>query len=462
MAVPADFPRSDSLNVPETSTTMHNGYTDSLNGETACAHDSGAVTWDTLTFPGQDVAIAFCSAGDSPTSDATEWPDTTGLWVWRAAAFSLTRLLVERPHIVAGRRVVELAAGCALPSAAAVRLGAAFILATDASIATLPLASANLHANGLCDATCSYPESPRSAEVRFDADGISTFTQGGTRTPRSTAEPTPCAHTARLRWCCDADIEDARARHIEVANGVDVVLASDALWLRPYITDDIYVQAVELLSTATRILRHAQCEQATTAPLGSGAQAANPTSSQKCRTDCEAVTRAAPLCPIIVLSFVHRLGGMAADVQAAAEMLGLTSTVVSPPWGNGDSASHTHGDEQIASAPVGIMVVSRCPCCIAALPTILALNCSLSVAIEDETAASARRRSAMMRAEARIVAESAPARVNPLWCHPQPRAHNGASLPATRKLTEAREALARDAQRPTCQRSNPADARSGE
>jgi predicted nicotinamide N-methyase len=77
-----------------------------------------------------------------------EWAPVAPYWsvLWRSGV-ALAREVAAAD--LAGRRVVELGCGLALPSVAAARAGAASVLATDRCAEALALAERNAAANGL-------------------------------------------------------------------------------------------------------------------------------------------------------------------------------------------------------------------------------------------------------------------------------------------------------------------------
>ncbi len=86
-------------------------------------------------------------SADLPDAGPVEWAPIAPYWsvLWRSGV-ALARELDGVP--VAGKRVVELGCGLALPSIAAARAGAE-VLATDASSEALSLVTRNADANGV-------------------------------------------------------------------------------------------------------------------------------------------------------------------------------------------------------------------------------------------------------------------------------------------------------------------------
>ena len=323
------------------------------------------------------VALRWRASLAPPTVEAcSRWPDLTGRYVWREAALALVQLLCARPALCRGRAVLELAAGCAVPSAAAAALGARLVLATDAAEETLALASDNVAANLLeGGAGREGREDDVAAEAAEDsgvgpgpsrpqyggggerggwgsADGIAllppgwgvserelrtTSLVGGVLLPRvpgsaspslrpaaETPPPPPpplpppppgreaphvataLPHAARLVWSSKADADAVLAR-VGGAPLFDVVLATDALWLRPYSDDSIVRQASELFGAALRLAR--------------------PGGGTACRAAGAAWT-VARCCPLVLVSSERRLAGVGADARRAAEALGMAFAVV--------------------------------------------------------------------------------------------------------------------------------------
>ena len=339
----------------------------------------GTSVWETATF--SSTVLTSCSEpGRVQPQHCVEWPDSTGLWLWEGAALALVQLLCARPGLCEGRGVLELAAGCGVPSAAAAALGASYVLATDAASATLALSNANILRNeqpqrkkereeldGGDDAApaedpeAAVPPSPQFCGTWGFSGGLLPCPSPLSTAPSSPALPplaalslpslllpvlpmpahlTPppffegptsvnedreatvllsCA--ARLRWCCERDI----ATVFEHCGGrrFDVVLASDALWLRPYCDDDIFEQSRELLSTALRFMRPSL-------PLGGGGCPLAAAASS-CDPRVASTSRPQPTlkcCSIVIVSTERRLAGMGADLRRAATALGLHSAIV--------------------------------------------------------------------------------------------------------------------------------------
>jgi hypothetical protein len=107
-------------------------------------------------------------------------------------------------------------------------------------------------------------------------------------------------------WSSTVDA-DAVLTRVGGAPLFDVVLATDALWLRPYSDDSIVRQASELFGAALRLTR----------PGGGAA----------CRA-AGAAWAAARCCPLVLLSSERRLAGVGADARRAAEALGMAFAVV--------------------------------------------------------------------------------------------------------------------------------------
>ena len=102
----------------------------------------------TIELPSGELRILQPSeAADLPDAGPVEWAPVVPYWavLWRSGV-ALARELEGLP--LAGRRVVELGCGLAVPSIAAARAGAS-VLATDESGEALALAARNAAANGV-------------------------------------------------------------------------------------------------------------------------------------------------------------------------------------------------------------------------------------------------------------------------------------------------------------------------
>jgi predicted nicotinamide N-methyase len=102
----------------------------------------------TVELPSGDLRILQPrEAAELPDSGPVEWAPVAPYWavLWRSGV-ALARELERIP--LAGRRVVELGCGLAVPSIAAARAGAS-VLATDESPEALTLAERNARANGV-------------------------------------------------------------------------------------------------------------------------------------------------------------------------------------------------------------------------------------------------------------------------------------------------------------------------
>lgn len=378
------------------------------------------------------VPLQWRSSLAAPTAaDCSRWPDDTGHFLWREAALALVQLMCANPGLCRGRAVLELAAGCAVPAAAAAALGARLVLATDAAEATLPLASSNVAANigagpadsddleeekeregdageeagggtevgrgagkvaavstaaaagGEDPAACAHgpelpapfsrtcwgvstplprftsivggilmPTSPALLSAASTAPSSPTLTAAGapssplfspvaldtaattvaTAAPAAAAivalpplfipspapalasmpppppspPPSPYPYAARLVWNSEADAAAVLAR---CGRSFDVVLATDALWLRPYSEDTITKQALELFSAALKLARPGGGAACRAAVPGSG-------------------WRWSRCCPLILLSMERRQAGVGSDTRRAAAALGLAFAVL--------------------------------------------------------------------------------------------------------------------------------------
>jgi predicted nicotinamide N-methyase len=111
--------------------------------------------------------------------DASLCDGGLGWRVWRGA-LSLCEELERRPALVAGRRVLELGAGCGLVGLLAARLGAASVVLTDSVPALLQCCVENAEANGLSEGVCVHcldwtditSSSVPTAEVALGSDVI--------------------------------------------------------------------------------------------------------------------------------------------------------------------------------------------------------------------------------------------------------------------------------------------------
>jgi predicted nicotinamide N-methyase len=72
-----------------------------------------------------------------------------------AGGQALARLILDRPALVAGKRVLDLGAGCGLSAIAAMRAGARCVLAADIDRMALAAIDLNAAANGVAVATTS-------------------------------------------------------------------------------------------------------------------------------------------------------------------------------------------------------------------------------------------------------------------------------------------------------------------
>lgn len=223
-------------------------------------------TWDHIEW--NNSKVFYCSVQEhhiqvesttSSSSSSTAEPfridteydfqDHTGFVLWRPCAITLSRLLLANPNIVRNKRIIELGAGIALPSAVAAYLLReqdinqststcnSFILATDAMRPTLRLANINIEYNLRSTENSSIPPSLEQFEnIGKENDNI-------------------FPHSIRLRWGKKQEMKTITDTYksflfrSHTDYGFDLFLASDVLWLRPYVEENIYYQAKQLLRT---------------------------------------------------------------------------------------------------------------------------------------------------------------------------------------------------------------------
>jgi predicted nicotinamide N-methyase len=116
-----------------------------------------------VDLPGGELRILQPEeAAELPDDGGVEWAPLVPYWtvLWRSGV-ALAREL--EGEVLAGRRVVELGCGLAVPSIAAARAGAS-VLATDVSPEALALVRRNARANGV-----------RIETTTFDWDGPAEF-----------------------------------------------------------------------------------------------------------------------------------------------------------------------------------------------------------------------------------------------------------------------------------------------
>lgn len=90
-----------------------------------------------------------------------------------AGGQALARYLLDHPHEVAGRTVLDLGAGSGLTAIAAMRAGAVSVLASDIDALSLAAVALNAEANGVAVATSSANQlngPPRDADVILVGD----------------------------------------------------------------------------------------------------------------------------------------------------------------------------------------------------------------------------------------------------------------------------------------------------
>lgn len=85
------------------------------------------------------------SFGDDPDAGEVHRPYWAFAW---AGGQALARLVLDRPALVAGRRVLDFGAGCGVTAVAAARAGAAAVLASDIDPRAGAATRANAAANG--------------------------------------------------------------------------------------------------------------------------------------------------------------------------------------------------------------------------------------------------------------------------------------------------------------------------
>ena len=183
-----------------------------------------------------------------------DFTDHTGFMLWRPCAITLSRLLLSNPSIVYNKRIIELGAGIGLPSAVVANIiqkhnqnqtvtststltSTSFILATDAMRPTLCLANTNIDYN----LHSSFALSP-STEPQIPI-------------PKGKEDDETFPYACRLRWCKKKEIQFIQQYYKSFLSrntddeGFDLFIASDVLWLRPYVDENIYEQMKQVLKT---------------------------------------------------------------------------------------------------------------------------------------------------------------------------------------------------------------------
>jgi predicted nicotinamide N-methyase len=120
----------------------------------------------TVELPGGKLTVLQpAEVAELPDDGGVEWAPLAPYWavLWRSGV-ALAAELDGDPSL-AGRRVVELGCGLALPSIAAARAGAE-VLATDEAAEALELAARNAEANGVTIATALVDWSAAAELVR--------------------------------------------------------------------------------------------------------------------------------------------------------------------------------------------------------------------------------------------------------------------------------------------------------
>jgi len=90
-----------------------------------------------------------------------------------AGGQALARLILDRPELVAGKRVLDLGSGCGLSAIAAMRAGARCVLAADIDAMALAAVGLNAAANGVTVATTAgdlLAGAPADADVILVGD----------------------------------------------------------------------------------------------------------------------------------------------------------------------------------------------------------------------------------------------------------------------------------------------------
>jgi predicted nicotinamide N-methyase len=185
-------------------------------------------SWKEFRALGQ--TVRYCVVDEHPTSECTDFPDSTGFFVWRLACHALCRLLLSRPSICEGKRVLELGAGIALPSACVAK-SAAVVVATDGQPPVLAFSQLNITQNMVCTT-----EQVKLADLPLPVQRDDVFSY---------------PNAMKLTWGNTAD--EARLRE-RFPRSFDVCIASDVLWLKVFSTDSIYDQALQLLQTSRSFL----------------------------------------------------------------------------------------------------------------------------------------------------------------------------------------------------------------
>eukprot|EP00752_Nemacystus_decipiens_P017883 g16032.t1 len=165
------------------------------------------------------------------------------------AAYVLAEYLERHPHLVRGKRVIELGTGTGFLGIATSILGAAQVCLTDGDEQSLQLTQENVDANLGPSSDQQSPhtspggdqQQPHNGADNSDSSksaGASHASDGGCSGRRNTADRTPTISVKKLRWGCEDDMRDVgRCSRGDGDGGSclpwDVVLGSDIAAL-PY------------------------------------------------------------------------------------------------------------------------------------------------------------------------------------------------------------------------------------
>ena len=234
---------------------------------------------------------AKSAAGDAERIDEVGDPSDPlrNPWIWGVRASQLA----SSGSVVSGQLLVRsrsISAASTAPSSPTVRASSAAPQPPELAIGPAPQLT-------LSQRLVSPPPPPLLL-LQQQQQGITALAPG---------EPPQFPHAARLAWGCERDIAGLAARF--GGPRFDVILATDALWLRPYNEDTIFKQALDLLAAAMRLARPVPAD-------GCGGM----------KGDEEWTWGAC--CPLIFISSERRQAGVGGDVRRAAHALGLASCVL--------------------------------------------------------------------------------------------------------------------------------------
>ena len=272
-----------------------------------------------LSFGGGRVLLPAFATASREGLLAGQADDVTGLMSWHAPQL-LSEMLARRPHLVAGRAVVELGCGCGLLGTVATALHAASVCLTDGAADGAVLALASLNAAAAAAAAgggCAVSTTAlRWGDLASEALALGTLHASVSATaPNSFA-------ASGLRVGVPLPSAPSR-RHF------DVVLASEVFYLHRASSVGIEEQAAALLACAARL-------------LGGSAGCPHGSSSRGRRGEAEAEaevplgTEVAPppapsppeACGVLLLVYAPRYRGMGAAVRAGARAAGCAMTAL--------------------------------------------------------------------------------------------------------------------------------------